>query len=72
MISKPVNISLQLEQLDVQLATHLEKSIGEFCFMKGISREEISENDYCKALNEVARNLGFKISAEAERSTVTF
>lgn len=57
-------------EISSPLASHIGKSINEFCFMKGISREEISEDDYRKALIEVARNLGLKVRIEEEITPV--
>lgn len=57
-------------EISSPLASHISKSINEFYFMKGISHGEISKEDYCRALSEVARNLGLKIKIEEEIAPV--
>lgn len=59
-------VSEEKTEMSLPLASHINKSINEFYFMKGISHGEISKEDYCGALSEVARNLGLKIKIEDE------
>lgn len=44
-------------ELAMQLATHMIKSVGEFCFMKNISEDKISGVVYQDAFNQLAEEL---------------